>query len=133
MQRAGFCVPLALLAACVTSPAPPSADRCPNLSQPGRPRWERVDPYEATVIVNRVEAGPGEEVRWNGVAITEATLMLYVARAARMEPLPITLLIVRPESDCARLRRLAAGMETASGCTWDRCNFGFHEVDRPHP
>lgn len=99
------------------------------------PRWAPRDRDNCELCdFNYVGVGPGTLLRWNGAAVTEATLAQYLEIVADMQPRPITLLLIGRAADCALLARIVAAIETHADCgRGERCAFGLALPRRPQP
>lgn len=129
-----FVVAMLLLA--LTSIAPAQAATCPQQAQlRADPRWTPRDEENCHhCIFNIVVAGPTDLLLWNGSPVTEARLATFLRRGARLDPPPVTLLLIHNGSngaDCALLARVVAAIERHGECYGDHCPFGLAPPRRP--
>lgn len=107
------------VAACSPSSSADGACRVP-LSTWARPQ-EGI-PHLA--IVNRVTLRPHDELRWNGVTITETQLQSYLRETRAAPTLPFTIFDADPVSDCATVRRIRQLIDASLTCNRGRCGEG---------
>lgn len=91
------------------------------------PRW-RPSEFDHRVI-NRVELGPGTQLRWNGASVSLARIRTYVALGGSFNPEPATVLYIGPEADCDLIPQVRRTIEEATACTERYCLYGL--IDTP--
>jgi hypothetical protein len=107
------------VAACSPSSSADSACRLPS------PNWAR--PQEGIphlAIVNRISLGSRDELRWNGVIITESQLQPYLRETRGASTVPFTIFDPDPASDCATVQRIRQLIDTNLSCNRGRCGEG---------
>ena len=110
---------------------PASATTCPaEASLRADPRWRDGDCHHC--IINRVYAGPGTMLRWNGARVNLATLRHYLTIVHEMEPEPFTTLVIGPGADCGLIARVRDLVERTQACSPGYlCSFGLAAPRRP--
>jgi len=117
----------AMLFLALASIAPARAAICPQqVTLRDDPRWAPIDSDNCGHCdFNFVGVGPGDQLRWNGAPVAEATLARYLEIVSLTEPRPVTLLLIGRAADCALLARIVAAIETQTGCGAGEQCFGL--------
>jgi hypothetical protein len=112
---------LIALAVAGCSPSSPTDAAC----RAPLPNWARPqDGIPHLAAVNRITLGPRNELRWNGVTITETQLQTYLRQVRGAATLPFTIFEPDPAADCATAQRIRQRIDTGLGCTPGRCGEG---------
>lgn len=98
----------------------------PHVCVPVLPGWAAPDGTAPMITTNTVQVR-GRQLRWNGVAVDEATLGRYLQAASKMFPVPF--LIFDPETnDCTLAKRVRDLIDRNYPCRDGACGQGTREV-----
>ncbi len=116
LSRAIACVIATMFA---TSASASSSDKsCPTVAG-----WQRaIDqkpspvPYVEAIPNIAIQIG-SERWRWNGDEISSAELLQYLRKAAKLNPVPLTLVAFYPQLTCKEKQALQARIARTTRCT----------------
>lgn len=103
-----------------------------------RPGWLAPAIQPPSRRFNRITLSARDEILWNGVPVTRPILRQYLDLVATMNPVPLTILAPRHESDCALIEALRDEIEAALPCAAQICGEGAgawteHDLLPPPP
>src|SRR5947209_9508731 len=83
------------------------AAECPSLSGMRRHHfWSANDQWRCELCgFNRVKIGRGHSLKWNGRSIAADRLRTYLRMVQKMNPQPVTLIMVDKRANCREITR----------------------------
>src|SRR5690349_225624 len=82
----------------------------------------RASRSDADVPVNvLILLGSGKPPLWNGTAVTDNQVREYVGITAKMNPIPVFVLVVSPGADCSRVRTYRSMASHILPCGQGKC------------
>ena len=100
-----------------TDALPDPARRCDTLFS--EQEFQRLDQRGFPLPLNRVALSGTDGVRWNGSPVSLATLGRYLELVTTLEPTPLVVVRVAPETDPALLADFSETVRLSMRCTPD--------------